>query len=136
MRTSPKDLNENQRGWLRHIKASRRSSQSISEYARDHDLEPQHLYTWATRFRRLGILDPKEQAEAPGPKMKAGRCRLSRPPKREEETVRFSPVELVSSPARPAGIRIRIRFRNGITLDSDGSMSPDKTLLAILASLP
>ncbi len=134
MRTSPKDLSENQRGWLRHIKASRRSGQSISEYARDHDLEPQHLYTWTTRFRRLGILDAKEQAENPAPKMKAGRRRASQPPERVEDTVRFSPVELVSSPARPAGMRIR--FRNGITLDVDGSISPDEATLSFLASLP
>ncbi len=134
MRTSPKNRSENQRGWLRHIEAICRSAQPISEYARDHDLEPQRLYTWATRFRRLGILAVKEQAEGPAPKMKAGRPRASHPPKRVEDAVRFSPVELVSSPAPPAGMRIR--FRNGITLDVDGSNSPDEVTLSFLASLP
>jgi hypothetical protein len=131
MKAIRKELSAKQHEWLDHIKASRRSGQSVSEYARDHDLDPQHLYGWTTRLRRLGALSSKDRPDFRSPK------KDRRPPqkrKQVEGAVRFSPVELVSSLHRRAGMRIR--FRNGITLDVDGSISPDEATLAFLASLP
>jgi len=132
MKRSPKTLNALQSEWLAHIEASRRSDQSVADYARDHGIEAQQVYTWTTRLRRLGVLTAKGQPVRRARK-KPGHPKLSAGHAHSLDALRFSPVEVLPEP-RPSSFGMRIEFSNGIVLKLPEKIVPDPKVLSLLAS--
>ncbi len=133
MKSNLRKLNGLQRDWLVHIEASRRSGQSVAEYAREHNLEPQHIYQWTTRLRQLGVLDARKGAVRPARRSrdlpKQSRTRQVR----GEGAVRFSPAEVLATPTS-SHLGMRIQFQNGIVLEVSADTVPDRETLSLLAS--
>ncbi len=133
MKTSPRMLNELQQEWLVRIKASRRSGQTVAEYAKAHNLEPQHLYTWTTRLRQLGVLDTKRHAGRPARRNRV-RTKARHSQVGTGGPVRFSPVEVMATPTS-SSLGMRIQFQNGIVLELSAGTVPKRETLSLLASL-
>lgn len=133
MTRSLKDLTPKQREWLARIQENRRTGLTVSEYAEAHDLSPHQLYTWTTRLRRLGVLD----SDTSGASSRKGR-RRAKPQRKatvDATSPRFSPVQIVpeTTPVPLAGLRIR--FANGVVVETDGTGCLDASTLTLLASL-
>lgn len=127
MKQPTKELTAKQRQWLGHLESCRENGQSIPEYAKTHKLSAPQLYTWTSRLRQLGVLDG-----GPGTAAVPRRSR-SRSQVQSEAVAHFSPVRLVET--REPAVGMRIRFANGVILETGGVAVPDPELLSTLASL-
>ena len=121
MKSNPR-LTSKQREWLARVQSCRRSGQSVAAYARDNRLSAPHLYTWTSRLRALGAL----AEEAPASLSKSVR-------RGEPFRLGFSPVRLIET-SEPR-TELRIRFANGVILETSGGVDLDRNLLSTLASL-
>jgi hypothetical protein len=119
---SNRSMTSKQKKWLAHIRSCRRSGQSVAAYAREQNLSAPQLYTWIVRLRALGAL-----VESPAPQVPSSK-------QHPRPKVQFSPVRLIET-AEP-GVGLRIRFGNGVVLETSGAGDLDPGLITTLASLP
>ncbi len=91
-------LTDKQRFWLDHLRACERSGQSMSQYAKAHELNVTAFYNWKATLRRKGVL-----GEAPA----ASRL--------------FRKAHVVDG--RALG-RCRVVLPTGLTLEFDNSTEP------------
>lgn len=120
---SNQSLTSKQKKWLAHIRSCRRSGQSAAAYAREQNLSAPQLYTWIVRLRAMGAL-----VEDPAPRLPSSKQQRPRP------DVQFSPVRFIETAEPPVGLRIR--FGNGVVLETSGAGDLDPGLITTLASLP
>jgi hypothetical protein len=104
-----------QHEWLQHLRAAKRSGQTIKDYAARRGLPVQALYQAGKRLRRLGVLEARIRG------------------RREPAASAFVKVEPAA--ARPeTGPAWRIRLPSGVVFESRTPLAHDD-LLSLLAAL-
>ena len=129
-----RQLTTKQAYWLKHLREYEASGQPLGTYAASHEFQPQHLYTWRSRLRALGVLQAPERARR---KRAAKKPVLMRRQSRPAE-LGFIAARVATDNNPPLTTGIRIRFPNGVTLEVGSSVQamPDARLLSLLAALP
>jgi hypothetical protein len=108
-------LSLRQREWLEHLRAARRSGETIKDYAARRGLPVQTLYQAGKRLRRLGMLEPRNR--------------------RRREPAASAFVKVEPAAARPeTGPAWRIRLPRGVVFESRAPLRHDD-LLSLLAAL-
>jgi hypothetical protein len=104
-----------QHEWLQHLRAAKRSGETIKDYAARRGLRVQALYEAGKRLRRLGVLEPRTR--------------------RRREPAASAFVKLEPAAARPeTGPAWRIRLPSGVVFESRIPLAHDD-LLSLLAAL-
>jgi hypothetical protein len=119
--------------WLKHLRDCEASGQPLTTYAAAHDMAPQHLYTWRSRLRALGLLP----AETTNPKKPASKKPAQRRRHRRLTPPGFIAARVVTDERPPWPTGLRIRFPNGVWLEvgSSTQATSDPRLLSLLAAL-
>jgi hypothetical protein len=108
-------LSLRQREWLEHLRAARRSGETIKDYAARRGLPVQTLYQAGKRLRCLGVLEPRNR--------------------RRREPAASAFVKVEPAAARPeTGPAWRIRLPRGVVFESRAPLGHDD-LLSLLAAL-
>lgn len=89
------NLTSKQQFWRDHVLAAKRDQLTYADYAKQHDLNLQAMYSWSMTLRRKGMLEQEAPAFA--------EVKVERP--------------AVSS-AAPTGVRVRLV--NGVELEQGG----------------
>ena len=104
-----------QHEWLQHLRAAKRSGETIKDYAAQRDLPVQALYQAGRCLRRLGVLEPRIR--------------------RRREPAASAFVKVEAAAARPeTGLAWRIRLPSGVVFESRAPLAHDD-LVSLLGAL-
>lgn len=90
-------LTKKQQFWRDHILAAKREQQTYADYAKQHDLNRQALYSWSMMLRRKGLLERPASAFV------------------ELKVDQVSSIQRLS-----AATEVRVRLANGVELELAG----------------
>ena len=107
----PVKLSAKQQQMLKHIQRANDQGQSLSEYAKQHDLNKKALYNYHWMLRKKGLLEASTEPPA------------------------FVKVTPAPRPKSAAGVTWRIYFPNGIHVQIDGDEKALSGLLQRVYSL-